>query len=153
MCRAFLLVSMLLMTSVLSGCTLVGLGIGASSPSSRMQVVEEEVRHADPGDVVRVHLDSGKEISGTVGASDERTVEVTRFEGRVFTTATNMVRVPIEHVDGLRRRRLMRVASSNALTGAAYGMVADAGVALVALLVYGLTQVHASDLCFAICHP
>ncbi len=97
-----------------SGCTLIGMGIGAAVPKYT------PVHSASAGTSVRVTTDDGASVEGTIEKTEADAILV-HGEGQTF-------RLPLDRIRDLEKR------TSHLGTGAAVGGVID-GVCVVAALV------------------
>ena len=101
---------------VLSGCTFIGMGIGAAMSK------DASVESVSRGDDVRVTTDAGEVVAGTVTPSRGDAVTVERDEhcGTVWLpTPCRVTRVQREHIRSIVRH------TSYIGTGAAVGAVID----------------------------
>ncbi|HSQ64613.1 MAG TPA: hypothetical protein VLM85_15425 [Polyangiaceae bacterium] len=112
--RLFALALLLLASLALSGCTLIGLGIGAAVPKYT------PVDSASAGTRVRVTTDEGATVEGTV-EKNEASGLVVRGEGQTY-------QLPLDRIRQLEER------TSHLRTGAAVGGAID-GMCLVAAFV------------------
>jgi len=127
--KRFIVLALLLLGSLaLSGCTLIGAGIGAATP--RFSPAPEVVQ----GDSVRVTTSDGETASGTVARASS--TEIVLGDGRTIS---------IDDVRKVERR------SSNLALGAAIGGIVDT-VCVATVLVVGavaLTHLSYSNLNFS----
>jgi len=89
-----------------SGCS-SGLGVGAATPEVESHVVEEVATHAEIGDSVRLVMKDGSQMSGAVGASDEKVLEIQQPGSRSF--------VRIDDIRSMRKLVLERTRSNKAI--------------------------------------